>query len=118
MRPVLLKALDNCVRQPSQVAIVTEGVHAAACLLRMAGADEAGTAGRAEKMAELTKLLNADSGAEKQVRHQTNSVGFFIIWESKLQQGFFINKEKQVNILNANYNCFHTFYCRWLHNYN
>ena len=71
MRPVLLKALENCARQPSQVAIVAEGVHAAACLLRMAGADEAGTAGRAEKTAELTKLLNADSGAEKQVRDRS-----------------------------------------------
>ena len=67
VKPVLVKALENCARQPSQVAIVTEAVHAAACLIRMASADEAGTAGRAEKTVELAKLLNVESGAEKQV---------------------------------------------------
>jgi hypothetical protein len=67
VKPVLLKALENCARQPSQVAIVTEAAHAAACLLRMAATDEAGTAGRAEKTSDLAKLLNAEAGAEKQV---------------------------------------------------
>jgi hypothetical protein len=68
VKPVLLKALENGARQPSQVAIVTEAVHAAACLIRMASAEEAGTAGRAEKTTELAKLLNVESGAEKQAR--------------------------------------------------
>lgn len=63
----MLKALENCARQPSQVAIVTEAVHAAAILIRMASAEEAGTAGRAEKTAELAKLLNVESAADKQV---------------------------------------------------
>ena len=64
----MLKALENCARQPSQVAIVTEAVHAAAILIRMASAEEAGTAGRAEKTAGLAKLLNVESAADKQVR--------------------------------------------------
>ncbi len=68
LRPVLLKALENCARQPSQVAIVTEGVHAAACLLRMAGVDDSGPVSRAEKTAELAKILINESGSEKQVR--------------------------------------------------
>ena len=67
VKPVLLKALENCARQPSQVAIVTEAVHAAAILIKVASAEEAGTAGRAEKTAELAKLLNVESAADKQV---------------------------------------------------
>lgn len=59
IRPVLVKALENCIRQPSQVAIVTEGVHAAACLLKMASPDES--------IPELTKLLNAEGAADKQI---------------------------------------------------
>ena len=47
---------------------MTEAVHAAAILIRMASAEEAGTAGRAEKTAELAKLLNVESAADKQVR--------------------------------------------------
>ena len=46
---------------------MTEAVHAAAILIRMASAEEAGTAGRAEKTAELAKLLNVESAADKQV---------------------------------------------------
>ena len=65
---MLLKALENCTRQPSQIAIVTEAVHAAACLLRMSTADDAATGSRAEKTAELAKILIVESGADKQVR--------------------------------------------------
>ena len=65
---MLLKALENCARQPSQIAIVTEAVHAAACLLRMSTADDAATGSRAEKTAELAKILIVESGADKQVR--------------------------------------------------
>jgi len=41
LAPSLMKVVDNAVKQPGQVAIVSEAVHASACLVKLAGVDMA-----------------------------------------------------------------------------
>eukprot|EP00092_Neocalanus_flemingeri_P036711 GFUD01039967.1.p1 GENE.GFUD01039967.1~~GFUD01039967.1.p1 ORF type:complete len:218 (-),score=69.56 GFUD01039967.1:239-892(-) len=51
--PSLSKVVDNAVKQSAQVAIVSEAVHAAACLVKIAGVDLA----TEQSLAELLTLV-------------------------------------------------------------
>jgi hypothetical protein len=52
--PALTRAVDSAVKQPGQVAMVSEGAHAASCLLRLAATDLATETGLADFFALVT----------------------------------------------------------------